>query len=65
MSKISKFRNFWPTSTYYTSKEIIFYVEFNFIQKMYDFLQEKLKKKINFFGIFSENSENCSYEFQI
>ena len=45
MSEISKFRNFWPTSTYYTSKESIFHVEFNFIEKKYDFMQEKLKKK--------------------
>ena len=54
MSEISKFRNFWPTSTYYKSKESIFDVEINFIQKKYDFLQEKLKKtifKIFFFKI--------------
>ena len=44
MSEISKICNFWPTSTYYTSKESIFHVEFNFIEKKYDFMQEKLKK---------------------
>ena len=51
MSKISKLYNFGPTSTNYTSKESIFHAEFNFIQERYDFLQEKLKKKI-FFRIF-------------
>ena len=51
MSEISKFRNFWPTSTYYTSKESIFHVKFNFIQKKYDFMQKKLKKN-NFSDFF-------------
>ena len=54
MSEISKICNFWPTSTYYTSKESIFHVEFNFIEKKYDFMQEKLKKKI-IFWIFYKN----------
>ena len=52
MSEISKICNFWPTSTYYTSKESIFHVEFNFIKKMYDFLQEILKKKKNFWNFY-------------
>ena len=53
MSEISKICNFWPTSTYYTSKESIFHVEFNFIEKKYDFMQEKLK--INNFWFFFQN----------
>ena len=51
MSEISKFHNFLPKSTYYTSKESIFHVEFNFLQKKYDFLHEKLKKN-QFFEFF-------------
>ena len=74
MREISKFHNFLPESTYHTSKESIFHVEFNFIQKKYDFLQEKLKKN-NFFNFLSKSrltnylrpriSENCRNKCQI
>ena len=51
MSKNSKFCNFWANSTCFSSKESIFYIEFNFKQKKYDLFQEKLKKS-NFFIFF-------------
>ena len=49
--KISKFCNFWAISTCNTSKESIFHIEFNFIQKKYD-LFEKIWKKSNFSDFF-------------
>ena len=44
MGEISKFCNFGLISTYYTSKESIFHVKFNFIQKKHDFMKRKLIK---------------------
>ena len=51
MSEISKFRNFWPKSTYYTSKESIFHVKFNFIQKKYNFMQKNEKNNFSDFFV--------------
>ena len=44
MSENSKFCNFRAISACNTSKESIFHIEFNFTQKKYDLLEEKLKK---------------------
>ena len=47
-SKISKICNYWAISTCNTSKEISFNIEFNFKQKKFDLLKEKLKKSKSF-----------------
>ena len=44
MSGNSKFCNFTAISTFYTSKESIFHIEFNFILKKNDLFEEELKK---------------------
>ena len=44
MSGNSKFCNFTAISTFYTSKESIFHIEFNFILKKNDLFEEKMKK---------------------
>ena len=51
MSENSKFGNFWAISTCNTSKERIFHIEFNFIQKKYDLFEKNLKKS-NFSDFF-------------
>ena len=62
MIKISKFCNFGAISTFNTSKESNFYIEFNFIHKIYE---EKLKKSVfsNFFVKIDADHLSSSADF--
>ena len=60
MSENSKFCNFTAISTFYTSKESIFPIEFNFILKKNDLFEERMKKSNFHFHFVKINADLLS-----